>query len=168
MPIWDCKKQVSVPSLRSLRNSAPGDASRLPQPQSAHSRLGAAAALVSVEVLTFLPPDGGRHTGATVGSHPVHLRSGSKLCLRLTACPFAQWSFRTLGAGSELPFALTNSASFRLSANCPQGSRSLRLPIAKNRRESRPPEAKHLSASLAGLNSYKSVVIFPQCAASGR
>ena len=37
-----------------------------------------------------------------------------RLRLRKDSIPFAQWSFRTLGAGSELPFALTNSSRYRL------------------------------------------------------
>jgi len=71
----------------------PGDGICDPQPQSACIRFGAAAAFVSVEMLTFLPPDGRpaqgfrpfltencpldsfpgvrNPTGAAVGSHPA-------------------------------------------------------------------------------------------------
>ena len=39
--------------------------------------------------------------------------------------PFAQWSYRTLGAGSVLPFTLTNSGRFRLRPTPHRGDASL-------------------------------------------
>ncbi len=43
------------------------------------------------------------------------------LKMRRDSIPFAQWSLGALGADSVLPFALTNSTPFRLTANSPLG-----------------------------------------------
>ncbi len=51
---------------------------------------------------------GEQPTGLIFGSFPT---GGPRFL------PFAQWSFKSLGAGLALPFALTNSGRFCLSAN---------------------------------------------------